>query len=162
VSYFPDMSTGCMVASGEHIRAIGWLHPDHPFTKGEVSAEFLGRLKEFVAQSSSSAEALCFGAFGGLHTCEYCNQAHGIRNLGVLHGDLLYVAPEMIVHYIEQHGYCPPADFIAAVLKSPLPDSEEYQVMTEPFWHLHRRMWEQIMEANRRQRGDHATVNKVD
>jgi hypothetical protein len=138
MSFFPDMGYESLVAAGDHVRAIGWLHPDHDYTQGEVSAEFLARLKEFTARSSDSAEALYFGAFGGFHTCEFCGRAHGIGNFGVPSGDLLFVAPEMVVHYIEQHGYSPPAEFVAAVLRSPLPDTEEYQIITEPFWHLHR------------------------
>ncbi len=147
MSYFPDLGRASMVAEGEHVRAIGWLHPDHPFTKGEVAADFVARLKEFVAQSGKSAEALYFGAFGGIHTCEFCNKAHGVCNFGVPCGERLFVAPEMIVHYIEQHGYCPPAEFVAAVRGSPLPETEEYQVLTEPFWHLHKELVRRVIEA---------------
>jgi len=134
-----------MVAVGDHVRAIGWLHPDHPYTKGEVSAEFLSRLKEFVAHCSQSANALYFGAFGGFHTCEFCDKALGIANFGAPSDDLLFVAPEMVVHYIQQHGYCPPAEFVAAVLKSPLPNTEEYQLTTEPFWHMHKKRIERLL-----------------
>jgi hypothetical protein len=146
MSFFPDMGRGSMVASGEHVRAIGWLHPDHPYTRGEVSADFVARLKEFAVRSSNS-DALYFGVFAGLHTCEFCGQAHGTRNFGVPRGDVLFVAPEMVVHYVEQHGYCPPAEFVAAVLRSPLPDSEEYQVLTEPFWHLHNEFIRRVVQA---------------
>ena len=104
MSFFPDMGHESMVAAGDHVRAVGWLHPDHPFSKGEVPAEFLARLKEFVRLSSDSADALYLGAFGGFHTCEFCGQAHGIQNFGVPSGEMLYVAPEMVVHYIEQSG----------------------------------------------------------
>jgi hypothetical protein len=138
MSFFPDMGCDTQVATGDHVRAVGWLHPDHPFPKGEVQAEFLTRLKEFAARSDDSAKALYFGAFGGFHTCEFCERAHGIGNFGVPCGDLLFVAPEMVVHYVEEHGYRPPAEFVAAMFRSPLPDTEEYQVLTEPFWHLHR------------------------
>ena len=138
MSFFPDMGRESLVASGDHVRAVGWLHPDYPYTRGEVPARFLARLKEFAARSGDSAEALAFGWFCGLHTCEFCEQAHGIGNFGVPSGDLLFVAPEMVVHYVERHGYRPPAEFVDAVLRSPLPDSEEYQLVTEPFWHMHR------------------------
>jgi hypothetical protein len=147
MSFFPDMGRQSMVAAGDHVRAVGWLHPDHRFTKGNVSAEFLSRLKDFVARSGRSAEALYFGAFGGFHTCEFCSKAHGINNFGVPSGDLLFIAPEMVVHYVEQHGYCPPAEFIAAVMRSPLPDSEEYQLITEPFWHLHKEVVQRAIRA---------------
>jgi hypothetical protein len=54
----------------------------------------------------------------------------------------------MTVHYIEAHGYQPPAEFIAAVLRSPLPDSEDYQVLTEPFWQLHHARYEELMRQH--------------
>src|SRR5689334_16694158 len=111
MSFFPDLGCESMIVSGDHVRAVGWLHPDHPYAKGEVAAHFLARLKEFVAQSSKSAEALYFGACGGYHTCEFCGRAHGIANFGVPNDGLLFIVPELIVHYIEQHGYCPPEEF---------------------------------------------------
>jgi hypothetical protein len=138
MSFFPDMGCEAAIAAGNHVRAIGWLHPDHPYTKGEVPSEFLSRLKQFTALSNESAEALWFGAAGGFHTCEFCGGALGVANFGVPRGELLFVAPEMIVHYIEDHGYQPPKEFMESVIRSPLPDTEEYQVITEPFWHLHR------------------------
>jgi hypothetical protein len=151
MSFFPDMGRETMVAWGDHVRAIGWLHPDQPYSKGAVSAEFLARLKEFVARSGDSAEALYFGGFGGFYTCEFCDRAHGINNFGVPDGDLLFVAPEMIVHYIEEHGYQPPDEFVHAVIRAPLPDTEEYQEITEPFWHKHKAVIEQIISSGDQQ-----------
>jgi hypothetical protein len=147
MSFFPEMGCDCPVAAGGHVRAIGWRHPDHPYTKGEVPARFLARLKELVVRCAESSDALYLGASGGYHTCEFCGRAHGIGNFGVPDRDLLFLAPEMVLHYIEEHQYCPPADFVAAVLRSPLPDTEEYQVIAEPFWHLHRDMVHRMIEA---------------
>ena len=132
------MGTVSMAAAGDHVRAVGWLHSNHAYSKGEVPREFLERHKQFAAQCNESAEALYFGAWGGIHTCEFCGRAHCSAEFGVPADDVLFVAPQMVVHYIEQHGYCPPREFVAAVMRSPLPTSEEYQLMTEPFWHLHR------------------------
>jgi len=148
MSFFPDMGCKSLVAAGDHVRAVGWLHPEHPYTKGDVPANFLARLKEFAARSGDSAEALYFGAFGGFHTCEFCGQAHGIGNFGVPSGALLFVAPEMIVHYIEEHAYRPPAEFIEAILRSPLPNTEEYQLITEPFWHMHRKVVKRMTQES--------------
>jgi hypothetical protein len=114
------------------------LSSDQPFNTGTVPADFLVRLKQFVDQSGESADALWFGGFGGYHTCELCDRAHGSANFGVPDKGLLFVVPEMVVHYIVEHEYLPPADFIKAVMRSPLPESEEYQLITEPFWHMHR------------------------
>ena len=57
----------------------------------------------------------------------------------------------MIVHYIEQHGYSPPAEFVSAVLRCPLPDTEEYQTLTEPFWHLHQSPVKRKIDAAERE-----------
>jgi hypothetical protein len=107
----------------------------------------VSRLKEFAARSSESADALYFGAFGGIHTCEFCSKAHGVGNFGVPCDGLLFVAPEMVVHYVEQHGYSPPPEFVAAVLRAPLPDTEEYRLITEPFWHMHRAVIQRMVQA---------------
>ena len=147
MSFFPDMGCESSVVCGPHVRAVGWLHPDYPYTMGAVPAEFLTRLKEFISRSNDVEEALYFGAAGGFHTCEFCGRAHGTANIGVPSGELLFVAPEMVVHYIERHDYSPPPEFVVAVFQSPLPDSEEYQLITEPFWHLHQAMVEQMMNA---------------
>lgn len=135
-----------MVATGPHVRAVGWLHPAHPFPTGEVSLDFLVKLKEFPALSGESADALWFGASCGFHECEYCNDAIGIGNFGVPCDGLLFVAPEMIVHYVEKHSYHPSVEFIDAVLRSPLPGSDQYALMTEPFCTVHKRAHEELQQ----------------
>lgn len=137
MSWFPDMSCNSMVASGDHVRAVGWLDASQPYTKGPVPPEFVLRLREFVAQSSISSEALYFGAFGGFHTCEFCQQNHETRNFGVPFGEALFVAPAMISHYVEQHEYAPPGIFVTAVLVSPLPDTLKYRTACQRFRELH-------------------------
>ena len=141
-----------MVAAGEHVRAIGWLHPDYPYTQGEVPTEFLARLKEFVARWGDSTEALYFGASGGFHSCEFCGRVLGIGNFGVPSDGLLFVAPEMVVHYIEDHTYRPPSEFVSAVLQSPLPGTDEYDLITEPFWRMHREVITRTIRASKTNR----------
>jgi len=140
MSWFPDLARESMVAEGEHVRAIGWLASNRPYTRGPVPPEFVARLREFVELADASSDALGFGVFGGFHTCEFCRQNHDSRNFGVPAGELLYVPPAMIGHYVEQHGYAPPAEFIAAVAASPLPSTEEYARLAEPFARLNRLM----------------------
>jgi hypothetical protein len=107
-----------------------------------VPAAFVARLRKFAELANESSDALWFGAFGGFHTCEFCQQNHDSRNFGVPVGDLLFVAPAMIGHYVEQHGYAPPAEFIAAVADSPLPGTDEYARLAEPFSRLHQQAWD--------------------
>jgi hypothetical protein len=128
MSHIPDMA----VLDSDTV-ATGWLHPDHSFPQGTVPPEFLARLREFARQWGSSIEALGWGAAGGYHTCEFCGKAWGSGTIGVPAGDRLFYIPEMIAHYVEQHEYAPPAEFIAAVLACPLPDTPEYKLAVAPF-----------------------------
>jgi hypothetical protein len=144
MSFFPDMGPVSLVAAGEHVRAIAWLHPDHPYITGAVPTAFLTRLKEFIGRPSRAGDDFCFPGFGGLHTCEFCARAHGAGNFGLPSGDLLFIFPDMIVHYIEVHGYKPPDQFIEALMRSPMRDSEEFEVLSEPFWHLHKQAQEKL------------------
>src|SRR5438132_2029 len=128
MSHIPDMQT---LESGD--AAVGWLHPDHSFSQADPAPEFLAKLKEFASRSRASAVALGLGAAGGFHTCEFCGRAHGTANFGVPAGDRLFFSPEMIVHYVEGHRYAPPAEFIAAIMASPLPGTREYVNAVAPF-----------------------------
>lgn len=133
LTWYPDLGNTAMVCRGPFVRAVGWLHADHPFTKGSVPAETVTRLKDFVQLADESTTALGWGLLMGIHTCEFCGRDRGLRNFGVPTNNLLYVVPEMIVHYIEEHGYAPPVEFIAALMSSPLPNTAEYRVAVEGF-----------------------------
>ena len=128
MSHIPDMQ---LLETGDI--AVGWLHPDHSFSQAAPAPEFLAKLKEFASRSHASAVALDLGAAGGRHTCEFCGQAHGSDNFGVPAADKLFFSPEMIVHYVEEHHYAPPAEFIAAIMASPLPGTREYVNAVAPF-----------------------------
>ncbi len=128
MSHIPDMQ---VLECGEV--ALGWLHPDHPFPQADPAPDFLAKLKEYAGRSRASARALSFGAAGGYHTCEFCGQAHGTTNFGVPSGERIYYSPEMIAHYVEQHRYAPPPEFVAALMASPLPGTREYVDAVAPF-----------------------------
>jgi hypothetical protein len=142
MSWYPDMARESMVATGDHVRAVGWLSSSYPFTQGTVRAKFVTRLREFVRLSNESASALYFPAFGGLHDCQFCGEDRDSRNFGVPSGSVLFVAPAMVAHYVERHKNLPPAEFLVAVMPSPLPDTEEYKALAAPFGRLHKLAWE--------------------
>ena len=51
----------------------------------------------------------------------------------------VYVAPDLVVHYVEAHQYAPPPEFVAAVLACPEQSSDAYVDMLVPFaamWRL--------------------------
>jgi len=129
VSHIPDLGK-----VGDWI-AIGWLHPDHPYSQGSVSPEFASRLREFALLWFKSVEALGWPVSAGVHLCEFCGKVTGTSMFGVLsHGHLYYV-PDMVAHYVDEHGYAPPISFVQALMACPLPGTREYAalVTASPF-----------------------------
>lgn len=107
---------------------IGWLARGHAYTKGNVATGVIDRLQLL---RKTPAEFSC-----GLHICEFCNafprslwySCHGsypghICGSNTIHvakdNDWVYAAPDLIVHYILQHHYCPPQEFCDAVMRLP-------------------------------------------
>lgn len=148
MTWFPDMACESMVAEGEHVRAVGWLSSSHPYTRRRVSLAFVAKLRDFVRLADESTMSLYFGVSAGFHLCEFCRKCRDGRNFGVPAGEVLFVAPAMIGHYVEQHKYAPPPEFIAAVSASPLPGTPEYQAACAGFRKLHQ---QQVAEWARRQ-----------
>jgi hypothetical protein len=126
MTYSPDLGTSTLIDEGDHVRAIGWLSATEPFTKGDVPPEFAQRLRLFCARSGASECELSWSFFMGWHDCEFCGRCMASGNLGVPAGDILFVAPEMVGHYVDVHHYRPPDVFIRAVLDSPVPGTPEY------------------------------------
>ena len=68
----------------------------------------------------------------GFHLCELCDANEPVRLISTSGDELLlgsaelwfpslgggpvYVAPDLIAHYVRVHGYAPPDEFIATVL----------------------------------------------
>jgi hypothetical protein len=53
----------------------------------------------------------------GLHFCELCGNAAGTGEIEVVAPTAIYVAPVLIIHYVELHHYRPPEEFEMAALK---------------------------------------------
>jgi hypothetical protein len=105
---------------------VGWLDGAHPYAQGSIDQFFLDRLWMFVELNAHTYGLFNWGARGGVHTCELCENHIGAGQIGVLGEDVLYIAPTMITHYVEKHRYSPPAEFIDAVMQSPLPGTKAY------------------------------------
>ena len=139
--YYADLGTRCQIASGPHVRAVGWLSATVDYTRGDVSPEFREKLQVLCAAWGLGLEQLWWPAAGGFHECEFCSVFRSSGNIGVPAGDVLFAAPKMIFHYVDVHAYQPPAPFIEAVLKSPVPGTTEYGQMVAPFAQMHQRSW---------------------
>jgi hypothetical protein len=133
VAYFPDFGKETAVVSGPLIRAVGWLSSTQSFNQGPVPAEFSDRLELICERWDDGVEALEWPVAAGPHTCELCGDFHAAGFVGVPGDGILFVAPEMVAHYVDDHGYLPPADFVEAVLACPIPGTEEYELAVAPF-----------------------------
>ena len=116
-----------MVGRGERHRAVGGLSSDHDFPRGTIPIGFLDLLKRHVTTACQPM------AFGGGHTCEFCGNKNGYGNLWIPTTECVYVAPELIIHYITEHEYLPPSEFCDAVAACPPQNSPEFMRLLRPY-----------------------------
>jgi hypothetical protein len=138
MAYFPDLSP---YAYGHRAHPgvvhVGWLDNVHPFPHGRVEGRLVERMKRLAAKPVER--------YRGIHICELCveppalvktnlpnrvvidpncswmrwvDQRSSNGEIRVSRGGVTFAAPVLIVHYIEEHGYLPPTDFLKAVEES--------------------------------------------
>jgi hypothetical protein len=115
------------------LRAVGWLEQGKEFTRGTVDPHVLSKL------TNLHEDAWEFCHFCGYHRCDLCpNQRSGhkdsVNNMFIPGDGFLYVCPELILHYINDHQYSPPIEFCEAVLACPPMNSPAYLESVEPVW----------------------------
>lgn len=107
-------------------------------SRGEVGEAFVRKLAELLVNPWQPAVA------AGRHSCGFCrltggpasfrfgNLANssevrlGVSNLWLPADAFLFVAPSLILHYMDAHGYAPPDEFQAAVMACPPMRSMDY------------------------------------
>ncbi len=135
MTYYPDLSP---YAYGHRAHPgvvhVGWLDNVHPFPHGTVEVRLIERMKLLAAKPVER--------YMGEHTWELCveppdlvqtnlpnrtvidpncswAQWVGKRSsngeIRVSRGGVMFAAPVLVVHYIEEHGYLPPSDFLKAI-----------------------------------------------
>lgn len=135
MAYFPDLSPYAYGHSAQPgVVHVGWLDNVHPFLHGTVEARLIERMKLLATKP--------VGLYRGVHICELCVEPPGLvkttltnrvaidpncswaqwrrqrssnGEIRVSRGGVTFAAPVLIVHYIEEHGYLPPSDFLKAV-----------------------------------------------
>jgi len=102
-----------MMEEDYKIVAVGYLSIDEPFEKGEVSQNFLNKLRILWNEEGIVASA-------GHHTCEFCGIAKGSSEKTLIDREnkIKYIFPEMIFHYITEHKFKPSNEFIEFVMRS--------------------------------------------
>jgi hypothetical protein len=124
--YYPDLSPYVYLGSERNTFNVGWLDNAHPYPTGEVPELFVKRL--FTCLTITVKPTL------GAHRCDLCNGESWGEEIRVFgQGEIVYAAPTMIYHYVVDHHYRPPEEFIQAVLDGPLADTEEYRQRAQTY-----------------------------
>lgn len=108
----------------DKVLAVGWLDAEKDFPKGNVPEGFIEKLSRLQRTNMTK----------GSHECPFCEREKsedGVRHLGHRHlghrgsaelkvtdNGITYMAPELIVHYVKEHNYQPPKQYIDAVMKT--------------------------------------------
>ena len=141
MAYFPDLAPYSYARqSHTGVVHVGWLDGAHSFPRGKVDHRLIEKMKMLATKPVE--------LYRGKHTCEVCVQPEDVVNaltankstldfksrlaiwakwadqrsgngeIRVASDGITYAAPVLIVHYIEEHGYLPPAQFLGAIDKA--------------------------------------------
>jgi hypothetical protein len=106
----------------ENARNVGWINVNNDFHNGAMPEEALEKLWEYIRNPLHTQRAVSrtvpVSYRGEKRTLGYSE----IRVLSK-DGGRKFAAPDLIFYYIEEHGYCPPEEFIEALLTGPGPHS---------------------------------------
>lgn len=137
MTWYPDLRNCDYFGQefADRLLAVGWLARGRSFAKGPVDEATLRKI-EALADAAPRIFVL-----RGFHVCELCDprppfqltddrgnrvESSSHLNIFVAFGDKLLVAPQCLPHYIESHGYRPPAEFLDAVRNCAAPNSVEF------------------------------------
>ena len=124
--YYPDLTTYCYLKreSAPNVLNVGWLDRQHPFPKNKASEALLDALFESCFHTVNGTR--------GYQECQFCSApSFGLEvsrkgrkmKLGSAEirvsgkGGRVYAAPNLIYHYVAEHDYEPPKEFIDALLQ---------------------------------------------
>lgn len=129
VTYFRDGSPYEYLGATENSAVnVGWLDRRHPFATGKTPTAFVSMLARLCEEP--------VGMTRGWHSCNLCDERApqpGPTSVTVDGADVLvgsaeirvtgadgavFAAPNMIVHYVADHRYLPPMEFVNTVTGS--------------------------------------------
>ena len=119
--------------------AVGWLDDRHEFSRGTVDSTVRRKLDTLLEHPWGPA-------FLGFHYCSLCvrdaggfvqdlqasrrfplgKEPKGVANLFLPGRHSVFVAPELLRHYIDVHSYLPPEEFSEAVRRCPPMGTDAY------------------------------------
>jgi hypothetical protein len=108
---FPDLSPYTCRKPLIPMRSVGWLGPKLGL-QGNGSQQLEDSAKARLHEASWGLVSMTLGWY----ECDFCPagarfQGNGEYRYYARRGEV-YGAPMMILHYVDEHGYCPPAEFL--------------------------------------------------
>jgi hypothetical protein len=135
MAQFADLAPCSYFGKWENeLLAVGWLESGSEFRRGAVDPSVFSSLVRLCANPWQPLVVM------GRQPCPFCRFTGGpgqisfegtqvqmgSANLFVPGTEKVFVAPTMVVHYIDAHEYAPPVEFQEAVLRCPPMRSFEY------------------------------------
>lgn len=131
--YFADLTPYRYLSEDSSLSNVGWLDGAHPFESGATPEAFVERLAHLSVHSREAKTR-------GIHICELCDPARAEPCYLVVGGErhLLgtaeihiggFAAPSLLLHYVVDHRYRPPVEFVEAVMA-------HTESLPRPTWNL--------------------------
>ena len=111
MAYIPELDRTTynpQLHEGIDARSVGWLGEEVPHT-GVLAPSLLKKLRRLVHKRCYSDHWM------GFHSCEICDRMYGHGEISIVHAGVRYVAPALVIHYVEAHHYLPPEPFLEAL-----------------------------------------------
>jgi|SRR5215472_7843061 len=127
MAYFADLTPYSYIRrlAEPNVVNVGWLDSQHIFPKGQAPAAVLAKVFALCREPVNLAR--------GMHRCQFCPEPtfgyiaerDGIK-IGLGSGEIRvkgllgieYASPTMIYHYMNDHSYLPPQEFLEAISKN--------------------------------------------
>lgn len=137
--YYKDLSKYRYFKTKEPAVNIGWLDGHHTYETGPVPEEFLDKLWKYMRYPVEVAR--------GFHVCELCPRESSGKSVRIEYKNVrrtvgyyeirvfgernTYAFPSLAFHYILEHHYRPPQEFIDAVLGQDCDEQSYYNRLLE-------------------------------
>jgi hypothetical protein len=127
MAHYADLTSYEYSPGGERMLNIGWLAMGQPFRRGPVPLAFAHELGILARDPVDLTR--------GHHVCEFCKPPSDLiesspkyeqvwemfhSGNGEIHvrgaSGTVYCAPSLILHYVAEHQYQPPQEFVEAVI----------------------------------------------
>ena len=105
---------------------IGWIGSEENFETGEVSDEFIEKLKMIESDDEHTTER-----HKGFHRCELCGELLGSCVKRISSKDKSYSFPSKMSHYVTSHSYKPPQEFIDTIMNTKVQEKVKKNINNE-------------------------------